>query len=305
VSSTRILQSKMEPETACPVCKFEHISVDRIRCPQCDADLSCFNVLNSLPDELSTEKTGSGNHVVFFVGLGLFFCLTGAMLLFQHYWFKRLGTRILDLQTSLLSSKTNQDTIEREAPRQNPAEPKDERIAHSDVLLEDPEGMPDAAVHTRKTNKSFPVKTPEAWKDQQERDQENPTVPQDIRESNGFWIYEANEKDTLWGIAEKYYGHGMYYPVLLEHNPYLDIYNIDTGTTLKILEERSQAKEIFEEITERNGSRLFWHYTVTDGDTLKAIANRFYKTEDMLKRITELNQDINLEPGDRIKIVLE
>lgn len=36
----------------CPVCGRQKITPDHERCPQCDADLTCFRVLDSLPDQL-------------------------------------------------------------------------------------------------------------------------------------------------------------------------------------------------------------------------------------------------------------
>ena len=34
--------------TDCPICQLEHIPDDRDRCPQCDSDLTCFRVLETL-----------------------------------------------------------------------------------------------------------------------------------------------------------------------------------------------------------------------------------------------------------------
>ena len=60
-----------------------------------------------------------------------------------------------------------------------------------------------------------------------------------------------------------------------------------------------------ESITEREGNKLYFHYRVAEGDTLGSLACKFYKTRDMLKRITDLNSDMKLQPGERVRILLD
>ncbi len=45
--------------TSCPVCGLEQILDKQARCPQCDADLSCFNVLDEIPDEFPAQESRS------------------------------------------------------------------------------------------------------------------------------------------------------------------------------------------------------------------------------------------------------
>ena len=40
--------------TACPVCGHRNIDKDSSECPQCNADLKCFNILDSIPDRETT-----------------------------------------------------------------------------------------------------------------------------------------------------------------------------------------------------------------------------------------------------------
>ncbi len=42
----------MAEEGACPICGFERLEAGQENCPQCEADLTCFEVLDSIPDEL-------------------------------------------------------------------------------------------------------------------------------------------------------------------------------------------------------------------------------------------------------------
>jgi len=41
----------MAEEGACPICGFERLLTDQDICPQCDSDLKCFKVLDSIPEE--------------------------------------------------------------------------------------------------------------------------------------------------------------------------------------------------------------------------------------------------------------
>ncbi|MCP4111979.1 MAG: hypothetical protein GY749_41700, partial [Desulfobacteraceae bacterium] len=43
-------------EQVCPICGMEQIPSDKNQCPQCDADLTCFKVLATLPDEISPPE---------------------------------------------------------------------------------------------------------------------------------------------------------------------------------------------------------------------------------------------------------
>ena len=84
-------------EKICPICGFELASPEEENCPQCDADLTCFNVLNSIPDEPgpeelraseeNREKRPSGKQLIpvafflLFVGLIMGFCLASLLLI--------------------------------------------------------------------------------------------------------------------------------------------------------------------------------------------------------------------------------
>ncbi len=120
-----------------------------------------------------------------------------------------------------------------------------------------------------------------------------------------YQLYDAHDTDTYYSIAKKFYGSGHYYPVLMEHNPEIGIYHIGEGVQLKILKDAGRAKEIFRKIVKRDGKKRIWYYTVVAGDTQESIAAKFYKTDDRVKRLLQLNPDIKLRPGARLRIQLE
>jgi len=306
--------------TSCPICGLEPIPPDKTQCPQCDADLACFKVLDSLPDELVARKAGSGRRLILIAIAGLFLVLASILSGFQIYRSKGFESRILDQQTRIMKAIVN-------------LEVKLARFARHQS--KPPEASPSRTEGVRKTKEDAttnmdvrspppvrkPLKMPEGSSLQQEAPRKTQgkdagsSVSGDIREKSpkarslpgkvAFWTYEANEKDSLWHIAKKYYGLGQFYAVLLEHNPHLGIYHIGDGVKIRILKDGRLAKGIYKKVTKREGDRIYWHYTLAKGDTLSSIARRFYKTEDMAKRITDLNPRIRWYPGERIRILLK
>ena len=171
--------------TTCPICGLERIAPEKTQCPQCDADLTCFKVLDSLPNEPVEpvrEKIGSRKQVILFAAIALFFGLTSVLSVVHVYRLKRLESRVLDQQTYAMNALINMG-------------------AKLDRLSE---------------NQSRPVEDSTVAEVVSEArvDVEKAFVPDDSAENMEFWTYEAHEKDTLWGIAKRYYGAGDYYPVL-------------------------------------------------------------------------------------------
>jgi len=245
----------MTSEAVCPVCGLSSIPSNSAQCPQCDADLTCFRVLDSLHDEPVRKNTGSRKQVILLVAATLVLCLICVLSAYQLYWLKQLENRILDRKTSFKAIIKTKEDVERQ---------------------------------------SIPVKPPEKV-----------DIEADLAEDKNFWTYWATEKDTLWDISKRHYGLGDYYPVLLEHNCHLGIYDIGDGIQIKILKDTAMARNIYKKITGKKGNSRYWYYTVAEGDTLRSVAGKFYKTKNMIKLITDLNQELDLSPGQRIRILLK
>ena len=74
---------------------------------------------------------------------------------------------------------------------------------------------------------------------------------------------------------------------------------------VRLLQNVKTARKIYKGIIKREGRRIYWAYKVAQGDTLESIAKKYYRTEDGVKRILDLNPNIAFKPGERIKIELE
>lgn len=254
----------MASETSCAVCGLSSLPAEAIRCPQCDADLTCFRILDSIPDEVEAESPGAGRSPRLIALLVLGFCLIGLLIGYQAYRMKEIETQLHGMEGRYARSVRG---IE-EAP---------ESFVEAEGR---PSPVPDVPV------------------------QEEERIGDPCRDAD-FRIYNALETDTLWGIAERAFGEGKYYPVLLECNPHLGIYTIGDGVQVKILEDRRLAEEIYGTILVREDGRKYWYYTVAEGDSLQTIAYRFYRGEDRTEKIVTLNPAARFKPGEKIRLVLE
>jgi len=90
-----------------------------------------------------------------------------------------------------------------------------------------------------------------------------------------FKMYKAKDGDTLWDIARRFYGQGLYYPVLLEHNPDINIYDITHHTTLRYLCDKDQAPKVYKKITGMINDKKYWKYKVRPGDTKSSVVKRY------------------------------
>jgi len=225
---------------------------------------------------VETESPGVGRSPRLFALLVLGFCLIGLLIGYQAYRMKEMETRLHGMEGLYARSVRG---IE-EAPDDPPPGKPGGGDIEGEQAEDRPLPMPDVTIN-------------------REEERGDPCRDADFR------IYNALETDTLWGIAERAFGEGKYYPVLLECNPHLGIYTIGDGVQVKILEDRRLAEEIYGTVLVRKEGRKYWYYTVADGDSLQTIADRFYRGEDRIEKIVTLNPAARFQPGEKIRLVLE
>ncbi len=271
-------------DITCPVCELKSVSAEKTQCPQCDADLSCFRVLDNLPDNPKEEKNNlnTKNIVILIATLALFLSLISFLISLKD---QQPELRFVESQanTELLTEIKKQLVYLHEInfnQNANFNQVKLEIEALTYLV---------GQLDTRQPSNSLT----------------SPLEPRskDIYGNLKFWIYTIKAQDSLWQLAEKYYGSGHYYPVLLEHNPNIGIHTIWQGMQLRILEDASLSKIIYPRITHKENNKIYWKYTITEDDTLTSIINKFSKANVQL--ITDANTDHTLEPGEQIKITLD
>ncbi|MBN1226523.1 MAG: LysM peptidoglycan-binding domain-containing protein [Deltaproteobacteria bacterium] len=119
-----------------------------------------------------------------------------------------------------------------------------------------------------------------------------------------FW-YKTSDTDTLWDISEVFYQHGRYYPVLMAMNPNIDIFEMKAAQQVKVLKDQGEVLKIYHQFVEKKDQTVIFLYQVREGDTPEGLSQKFYKTKDQYHRIKRVNPQVALQPGQRIRILLE
>ena len=264
----------MASDNTCPICSFHLVSTDAAKCPQCDADLTCFRVLDAIPDE-APSVVRRPSSVVRLPFLGAVFLLLGGLAsgLFLAQTYRSEPPPPVVLRTLPIGIK-----IPVKAP------------LHYGAM--DPSAFDEPGFFPENASKKEAVSSD--FKD----------TSGGIPKTEIFTDYEVGN-ETLWRISKKCYGSGFYFPVLMELNPGLGVYNLEKGTRLKIFRDAGRAEPLYHRIIRVAGKRVWYGYKVVVGDSFEGIAMKFYGPEGTTQRILDANPHATLQPGERIQIELE
>lgn len=398
----------MAEEGACPICGFERLQTDHDKCPQCDADLTCFKVLDSIPEELpppvsepssivaiqrepsiasleqeespvsvsnakpeSIPESSATNSVSStpdekimresetpsskreskhsipdkpssglkkrLIPKGASWNYAAAMLtfaviliavvaVFQLYHLRRLKSDLKE------RSQTHKIVLKNEHQKRSPEPVSSESLkanqpkadstpvvkkvrpttasklaksysATQIKKIEKQSEFSESKETTAKTlddnDKSTSLPEPKPMKNMPE-----PKTGKKLSEHD-FQTITIKAGDTLKSIAKTHYGSAKYYPLLIMLNPDMRIDLKGVTGSLKIINDHRKAAAIYREKTSKIGNRLYFSYTIIQGDTLKTIALKFYRSKRMIKSILDLNPDSRFRAGEQIKIRLE
>lgn len=116
------------------------------------------------------------------------------------------------------------------------------------------------------------------------------------------FLYLVKETDTLWDLAERFYGNGKYYPVIMEQNPRLVISNIHDEESLRLFNDRSALKELYSSRIEWRDGLTLWKHQVQAGETRQSIEKRFASPGDSDRVFYKRKPDIS--PGAIVRVIL-
>lgn len=271
----------------CPICGKENLSPQTLQCPQCNADLTCFRVLEGMGE----EKTKAGNQRKIFVLWVL--VVVGLVLLLS--WLGYMMVKVVRQNQQIAQAiADNQKMLREYREYRQPSRLEGESIKSLLGRLESGMSTSLKAVKEEIQELMSIVKA----KDPGSSPPEN-RWPE-------FFFYETTDKDTLWDISERFYQHGRYYPVLLAMNPTVNIYEIKAEQWLKILKSQEEVTGIFSQYLQESDSGKYFYYQVQTGDTWESISKKFYKPiEQKPSLLQRINPGVRLAVGQRVMILLK
>jgi hypothetical protein len=275
----------MARTSACPVCRFDSVPIDAARCPQCDADLTGFRILDALPDEIpvvagAVELGDSGRKTALHVIAVAALCLAAFVAATAVFFYRRFERR-LEMQEAHMSQMERQFQERMAAMDARFSEPPPVNAPREKTPTPNDKTVSGAVVHEPTLAPAIDKKEPERFS------------------------YKRRRGETLWEIAKKFWGNGELYPALFEHNPDLGIYEFKKGSTVEVLKDAAAARDIFKSMTVKDGGEIYWFYKVREGDTLELITNRLYGRGASTDRIVVRNPAARMAPGEKLKIELE
>ena len=300
----------MSSEITCPVCQFEHIPHDRDTCPQCDSDLICFRLLDtisdrpvaSVPDAEPDTKMGKIHKSKTSwqqISWSLLIVTISCFGVYYGYRFSAMESMVkkIEIDMAQVTHQMNENpnkiikAVKVGTEQINYLEKhvkelakltKDNEITLTRIMLKQEKG---SKIFEREIKN---LKNP------------NESAIKDRIDKPCFKIYQAKDEDTLWEISRDLYGSGIFYPILMEHNPDLQVYSLGSKNTLRYLCDKTLAAGIYKTITSMKQNRRYWKYTVRSGDTRKAIIKRY-----CMNQKDCLVEDKPLKPGMTIGVFLE
>ncbi len=281
----------MASDKPCPICGFHLVSDEVAECPQCDADLTCFRVLDAIPDEAVSVSEDGGRRTE---DRGQTIEVRRPSSVFRYPFLCAGFLLLFGLGAGLFLSQTHQSK------------------SPPPVVLH---ALPMGIKVPVKTIVNYGVMDSSAFAEfgfSFENDPKKEAGSSDFKDTSDgiakteiFTDYEASGDETLWRISKKCYGRGFYFPVLMELNPGLGVYNLEKGRRLKIFRDAAEAKHLYHRIIRIAGKKVWYGYRVVASDSLEGIAMKFYGPEGTTKRIRDVNPHITLKPGERIEVELE
>jgi LysM repeat protein len=329
---------------ACPVCSKAGLADEEGKCPQCNADLECFDLLDSLHEEVATpqlrkpdsneskalaeirislrsvhEALGNLQTNSWFRHYGLSVLLLlvlGALILFLYREFameQRLVDRISQLESlnrPLDAQRENRVRSELSAS----IEATTQRLAAMEQKLSDLSAKQNTVIGHFSASLEQLSRISERLVALEEKPSGLTAVGAPSTAANtgaigtareDMYIYHNPRKgETLWSIAKRYYDSGQFYPVLLEYNPGLGIYFDQSYGRIKVLKDRRLAKQVLAAVRVVRGNRILFRYKVMEGDTWERISERFFGHARNVGELMALNPGVGLVTGDRVLVPL-
>jgi len=302
----------------CPVCGKTDVADHLAQCPQCNADLECFRLLDALYEAQSTpgvdaEVVRSLSQRVEDIG-PLLYRLQYSMHQLQRAVKRR--TAVLMLLIVILPLMIAVGAWLRYVRWNTPQERVEVRSSAALVAALTSERPQEKALreavakavagieHVSQQVAALEQRVAELASQPPALDTKDPSVAASAQGQPSFLYHEPRKNESLWLIAQKYYQQGMLYPAILETNPGLGIYFAPDYGQLRLPSNRQAAEAIVARVVFSKDAKRFFRYQVQAADTWQSIAERFYGRGDNAAWLQALNADAQPQPGTRVVVPL-
>jgi LysM domain len=281
--------------TRCPVCGKAGLPSDVVECPQCNADLEVFQLLEALQEvppplagvvqAAATTDEAQATEGTAMASKGVRPAMASPV---------RLAAPVA--LVSLLLGMGAGYLVPRSTP---PLAPLEARLAHIAERLPRLARRDDlVALDGRLSRLEQGLRH---WTERASI--RPPTATPLATTEGGLCTQRLIPGDTLWGIAKRHYGTGHLYPVLLALNPGLGIH-FSPGAEIRLPADRVAAQRLLAGVVaERKGRRVL-RYPVVADDTWERISRRLYGHTRAAAGLRHLNGGSAPEPGTSIWVPL-
>lgn len=317
----------------CPVCGKGGVDKAASHCPQCDADLECFALLETLHEGEPLSAPGSSarepssqlqsNSSVrerseavrgernarwgarwFVSAVGLALSLLFAVLVLQLLALRQPNTdpaiaaQAWEPDVTAAALRTMVTKIDRLSGR----------LASIEGRLGALDAMQAKTLEQATTVGRQLAEVGQASREASQRlgatDAEGENQSQSQSQSWPVLHHHLRPGETLWSIAQRYYGHGWLFPVLIAQNPGLGVYHQGAGM-LRLFADPARAHALYRQITPPGAERRLFRYQVQPGDDWSELARRFLGRAQRAPELRALNPGSVLAPESLILIPLE
>jgi nucleoid-associated protein YgaU len=315
----------------CPVCDKAGVDEDAIRCPQCDADLECFALLDAL-QETAPEPTPQADweevkeaidSLQEALGRGVasrrtprwgWLLLAAAAALAVPILVVQIPTigrrlaeppaPVREPDAAIVALQAVAGGVERLTKRLGAVEGRLDTLTAEQAKTFEQAAAGAERVAELARGRYKGTARPSAATKQVAPQPATSRVAAPDKKAPELILYHRRPGETLWSIAKRYYGKGQLYPALIAQNPGVGIYHDGDGV-LRIFADPAEAVELYRRITPPGAEGRLFRYRVQPGDDWRELARRFLGRASRAPELIALNTTSELIPGEQVLIALE
>ena len=305
----------------CPVCGKAGLADDAAKCPQCGADLECFQLLDALhedavvdaapSEDAARRKIASDDRRANASGRGVSDQPQTRKRGNRTWWFVILILAVVWFYPE--EDEPNNTSGEPVGAERSQAAKKviglvkglDRRMERFENKLSGVATRQKAAQHNLEaTQRQLSTVSEQLLEVERSLSVMDFKQASAANRSGNFRHCQPRDHQPLPAIAERCYGDKVFYPLLLEYNPGLGIHYEHTFGPLKVIKNRKTAQALLQQLIITMPEHTLMRYRVIPGDSWPLLSRRLFGDTGHAAHLKALNRNLPLKPGERILIPL-